>query len=149
MIVALVGCCGPKLAHPAPARELYRSPLFRAARAWAEARADAWGILSARHGLVMPDQVIRPYDFTIRGLRGIDYDAWRCAAHVQLHEAFPGASFIFLAGGDYACDVVRFCPCTPEKPECKLPFLFPLLGMGIGERLRFLQQSLPLERSLS
>jgi hypothetical protein len=58
--VGLVACSRLKADRPAPARELYVSPLFRAARAYAERRhgPGRWFILSAHHGLVDPDTVL-------------------------------------------------------------------------------------------
>jgi hypothetical protein len=54
--VGLVACSRTKLSRAAPARELYCSPLFRAARAYAERRygRGRWLIVSARYGLVDP-----------------------------------------------------------------------------------------------
>lgn len=68
MRIGLVACSKMKLARPAPARELYTSPLFRAASIYCEATYDRWLILSALHGLMEPDQVIEPYDVTLRGM---------------------------------------------------------------------------------
>lgn len=66
----LVGCVARKRGVPAAAAELYVSPLFRKRRRFAidsvrSGRASAWAILSARHGLVWPDDVLEPYDTTI------------------------------------------------------------------------------------
>ncbi|MGH7123862.1 MAG: DUF6884 domain-containing protein [Stellaceae bacterium] len=143
MIVGLVGCCAEKLTRPAPAREIYRSPLFRKASAWAESHCDAWAILSALRGVVLPDQVIQPYEARLP--RGEAYRRWQLGAHGQLHVHFEGATrFVFLAGADYACDVAVNCPWHEGGPEdeCHLPFQFPLLGKGIGARLQFLGRSL-------
>ena len=54
MRVALVSCVKSRRPEPAPARDLHTSPLFRAMRRYAESHADAWYILSAKHGLVEP-----------------------------------------------------------------------------------------------
>ncbi|MBU1750359.1 MAG: hypothetical protein KKA73_21965, partial [Chloroflexi bacterium] len=51
-----------KLSTPAPARDLYQGRIFRAALLYAEHHHDATLILSARYGLVHPDQVLAPYD---------------------------------------------------------------------------------------
>jgi hypothetical protein len=40
-----------------PAKRLYRSALFQGRRSYAEAAARPWFIISARYGLVDPDQV--------------------------------------------------------------------------------------------
>jgi hypothetical protein len=63
--IILVACCGPKLAGPAPAADLYVSTLFKKARTYAERRG-RWFILSALHGLVDPKMVIAPYDVTLK-----------------------------------------------------------------------------------
>jgi hypothetical protein len=70
MDIGLVACSRLKADRPLPARELYVSPLFRAARAYAERRygSECWLILSAKHGLVDPETVLAPYDVTLRQL---------------------------------------------------------------------------------
>ena len=65
MKVGLVACCKKKLAEPADARSLYVSPLFRKASQYCEAQYDAWFILSAKYGLVAPEQIIVPYDWSL------------------------------------------------------------------------------------
>lgn len=63
--VALVACVAGKLEEPAAAEDLYTSVWFRYARAYAIQHADRWFVLSAKHGLVRPDQRIGPYDETL------------------------------------------------------------------------------------
>lgn len=63
--VGLVGCASQKLRRPAPARELYVSPLFKKASAYAEQACDRWYVLSAKHGLVHPDAIFEPYDMKL------------------------------------------------------------------------------------
>ena len=53
-MIGLVACCKTKLAEPARAEDLYRSPLFRKARAHCLAHYARWLILSAKYGLVDP-----------------------------------------------------------------------------------------------
>ncbi len=60
--VLLIACSKGKLDHPAAAKDLYSSPLFRSARAYAEGTGYPWFILSAEHGLVAPDEWLAPYD---------------------------------------------------------------------------------------
>lgn len=60
--IYLVGCAKSKLDHPAPARGLYTSPLYRLRRDWAERSGKPWFILSALHGLLLPEQLVAPYD---------------------------------------------------------------------------------------
>src|SRR6185295_10488748 len=44
------------------AENLYSSELFYRSRRYAQANFDSWLILSAKHGLLRPDQIISPYD---------------------------------------------------------------------------------------
>jgi len=50
------------------ARDLFLLELFRRYRAYAIADADRWYILSAKHGLLDPDQVIAPYECTLNAM---------------------------------------------------------------------------------
>lgn len=154
MIVALVSCSGPKLTSPSPARDLYQSDLFKKARAYAERHADAWAILSAQHGVVLPDQVIAPYDRSVKdisrrtrghvasGTTWSEIERWRAEMHRQLHDLFPQAArFLFLAGDDYDCALGWHGPRRLEV-RCTLAFDRPLEGMQIGERKRWLKAAL-------
>ncbi len=60
--VILVGCVKSKQATAAPAGELYVSPLFDGRRQYALDSGLPWYILSAKFGLLAPDDVIGPYD---------------------------------------------------------------------------------------
>jgi hypothetical protein len=63
--VLLVGCVKTQLPHAAPADELFVSALFRRRRDFAERSGRPWFVLSSRHGLVRPEQVIEPYDLCL------------------------------------------------------------------------------------
>jgi len=63
MRVTLIQCTNSKRLEKAPAKNLYdESTYFNAMRAYAEAKNDPWYILSAKHGLVHPEQELHPYD---------------------------------------------------------------------------------------
>src|SRR5437870_1912296 len=74
--VGLVACSKTKADRPTTACELYRSPLFRAARAYAERSYHTWLILSARHGAVRPTSVLEPYDATLARMPSAKRQAW-------------------------------------------------------------------------
>jgi hypothetical protein len=143
-LLCLVGCSKTKLGHPAPARELYCSPLFRLCRAWAERHADTWAILSARHGVVAPDEVLAPYQGTLAERRPFgghplspaEYGRW-LYAHVQAWRSryvTPAQvpRLVVLAGNGY----------WQPLSEHGLVVEAPLEGLGIGERLRWLKRQL-------
>lgn len=60
--VLLIGCVKTKQPAPAPARDLFQGALFSRRRSYAEASGAPWFILSAKHALVEPADVLSPYD---------------------------------------------------------------------------------------
>lgn len=136
--VVLIACCGQKAETACAARDLYRSQLFRKSVAYAERRGLPWAILSAEHGLVMPDDVIAPYDVTLTMMcRAVRY-AWAHETRAQLVGRFPGARFVVLAGKHYRAAL--------NGMRCEVP----MMGMGIGEQLGFLTRdasTVPICRS--
>ena len=74
--VVLISCSKTKLDHPAAARDLYDSPLFRQSRAYAVASGGPWFILSAEHGLVGPDEWLAPYERYLPDTPRSFRDAW-------------------------------------------------------------------------
>ncbi|MFY0584322.1 DUF6884 domain-containing protein [Cystobacter fuscus] len=63
--VVLVSCGKQKSATPDQARRFYTSPLSRLSMRYATTVADETFILSALHGLVPLDEVLRPYEFRL------------------------------------------------------------------------------------
>lgn len=130
--IGLVGCSATKLDRPAPARELYVSPLFVKASAYAEATCQRWYVLSAKHGLVKPDQVLEPYDVALAA-NGLD---WYSHIGHQLQLELRGVQdphLVVLAGTFYR----KFL-----YPYCQWPFTIPMKGMGIGQQLAWLSNEL-------
>jgi hypothetical protein len=100
----LVGCVSQKLAVRAPAKELYRSPLWRCRRAYAESSGRPWFILSTLHGLVDPDELLDPYDLSLAQLSAPERTAWGERAVEALAKrlgVLSDAIFEVHAGRDY------------------------------------------------
>ena len=76
MRIGLVGCVKSKQAHPSPARNMYTSTLFRGRIEAVESTCDTWFVLSAKHGLLDPDEVIEPYDVALKNLPSDTRRAW-------------------------------------------------------------------------
>ena len=127
--IGLVACSRGKARHAAPARELYVSPLFRAARAYAERQygPGRWLILSALHGLVDPDTVLDPYDLGLRQLSAREREAWGNRVAVELTERFPAATVLWFHAGALYRDAIA--PVVAHQVRS------PLAGLGIGEQL--------------
>ena len=111
MRVGLIGCSASKLDRSAPARELYTGELFKVSVAWLEHfHVPEWGILSAKHGLVMPEQVIEPYDVCLARLPAEERKAWAKRTGEQIGKRWGKYStiFIVIAGAEYREALDRF-----------------------------------------
>lgn len=151
--LVLIGCGRSKLDRPAPARDLYTGPLFRAAVADVEARGAVpfdllawspaplkWAILSASHGVIEPAREIEPYDQTMaetfRAQRctcpGHDGWCWGYGMRTGIGCRIGQTSAVVVevhAGADYVRAVRMARDRRPFEVE------EPLRGMEIGERL--------------
>jgi len=58
------------------AEDLYTSPLFRGRRAYVDRTCQRWFILSAKHGLLEPDDLIEPYDVTLTAQSVSERRSW-------------------------------------------------------------------------
>jgi len=135
--ITLVACAARKAVTPRPAAELYTSALFTKASAYAARHADAWYILSAKHGLVGPHEIIAPYDETLNQMPIAERRAWAKRVLYDLCGiVLPGDTVIILAGRRYREYLVD----SLEKLRCRVEI--PMMGMRIGEQLRWLNQHL-------
>lgn len=82
--IVLVGCVKSKGQQATRARDLYVSNLFRKRRAYAEGLGARWYILSAKHGLLHPDDAIGPYDVYLAEQPATYRRAWGAWAVAQL-----------------------------------------------------------------
>lgn len=124
----LISCTGTKRDHEAPARMLYdESAYFRKMRAWAESRGDEWYILSAKHGLLSPNELIAPYDE-----RGLSEEQAEQIAF-ELDERAINRVYV-CAGRDYLNTL------TPALEAAYIDVVDPFGGLQIGERMRKLDE---------
>lgn len=110
--IAIVGCGAAKadVEEAVPAKDLYSSSYFSLKRELSEETCDAWYILSAKHGVISPDEEIEPYDASLDPSSDSyigDYEAGKWAVRVSrslsMHLSFwnPYSSLVLLAGQDY------------------------------------------------
>ena len=74
--MVLLGCVKEKGSERCAARNLYVSDLFGKRRAYAEASGKPWYILSAKLGLIDPDEEIDPYDLRMDDLSAQERVRW-------------------------------------------------------------------------
>lgn len=147
--IVLVGCGKEKRAVRSKAKDLYVGPLFKKARAFAESQGGEWRILSAKYGLVDPEEMIDPYDETMEKKTKLGRDLWNINVRNKIaallnpkHKGggkfrIESAKFICLAGKAY----LGFFDIDPEmRKRCVIEK--PMEGFGIGERLQYLGENL-------
>jgi hypothetical protein len=142
--VHLVACTKTKTAHAAPAAELYCSPWFKKARAYAAGQPGPWFILSAAHGLLEPQAIIHPYDTSLHAMNTSQRRQWARRVHHQLlaRRLVPclGTRLVFLAGDLYRRDLVHWFTYGGRNPAM---VDVPLQGLGLGEQLAWLTKNAP------
>lgn len=129
----LISCVSQKRTQAVPARQLYISPLFVKALAYAEQQnPDAIYILSAKYGLVGLDTVIEPYDETLNTMATSDRRRWAEGVIYSLRERvnLEQTHVTLLAGTRYR--------------EYLLPafrsYDVHMKGLTIGRQLQFLSE---------
>ena len=156
--IGLVSCSSMKLPHAAPVRELYCSPLFKAATRYSITHCDWTYVLSAMHGIVTLDQRLEPYNVSLCGGRAghkrlpkADRVEWGYRVVGQLETLHPErGALVMLAGREYIDPILRALLTQEYAEDSKAietrapqwPHRWsmeqPLAGMQIGQRLSFL-----------
>jgi hypothetical protein len=130
--IVLISCVKSKLNAPAKAKDLYTSDLFRSALQYAYfLKADKIFILSAKYGLVDLEQVIAPYEMTLKTMGEPQKRAWANTVINSLRQKTNLQSdlFIILAGEDYRKYLI---------PSLK-HYEVPLEGLAFGQQLHELK----------
>jgi hypothetical protein len=115
------------------AQNLYVSDWFIKASSYATQISDQWFILSAKYGLLYPDEEIEPYNETLNNMPVKSRRAWASIVLEDLlQEINEGDQIVFLAGQRYREFLV--------KPLRSRGFLveIPMEGLRIGEQLSWL-----------
>lgn len=132
--VCLIACASRKQATAAPAQNLYQSELFRKSVSWMHRQNfNSWFILSAKHGLVKPEQILEPYNLTLNTMNADARRQWAQSVLAELVILLPKpASITFLAGSKYREYL--------SEPLCEKGYdiLIPMQGLGIGKQLQWL-----------
>jgi len=133
--VYLVSCVGMKKRGTHPAKDLYDSPWFKKARAYVERQGGPWYILSAKYGLLDPDEKIPPYEMTLNNMPAAERRAWARSVLEDLRRVIrPTDHIVFLAGQRYREYLIA------EVRRVSSEVSVPMEGLGIGEQLAWLTQ---------
>lgn len=123
---------------------MYISQWFQAAKKYILSLEIDYFILSAKHGILHPTQLVEPYDQSLYHLSAPERRQWSEIVVKQLIAiAPPPSEFIMLAGKRYREGII--------EPLQKAGYntTIPLQGLGIGKQLQWLAANTPREKQLS
>ena len=131
--IVLISCVSKKLPMKAKAKDLYISTLFKLNYQYAKSlNPDQIYILSAKHGLLNPEQEIEPYNETLNSKSAEEIKIWAQKVLLDLknYADLNNDEFIFLAGDRYRKFII---------PKIKI-YKVPMSGLKIGRQLSYLKK---------
>lgn len=124
--VVFIACSKTKKGYRCPAKELYQGQLFKKAFAFSSRHFSHIYILSAKYGILHPDQVIEPYEKTLLSMKPSEVKAWYQMVEKQMENLKLNAfKHVFFASRLYCKEF------EGEKP---------LYGLKYGECLKWFKK---------
>jgi hypothetical protein len=126
-VVGLINCCSQKMPHACEASKLYQGRLFKRALKLIQLITREFGILSAKHHLVLPNEIIEPYDKTISKSN----HAWAELTKAKIKIQYPAAKFKVILSRPYlqAMKGLDYEEIIPKK-------------LNIGEQINFIDKKI-------
>ena len=135
--LCLVSCVGRKGQSPAPAKDLYLSDWFIKARRVVEMEGWKWFVLSAKHGLLDPEESVAPYEKTLNTMSAEERRSWANEVWETLGPHLAGVrSVVFFAGQKYREHL------EPRLRDLGIEVRVPMEGLAIGEQLAWFKRRL-------
>jgi len=140
-VLVITGCTKEKLAYSsslrAPAKEMYQGRLFKTVRRYCEAMGYDYVIISAKYGLLFPDDVIEGYEKVLRTKE--DIEAMQPMVEKKLKPLLKNYEKILVIAG--------------EKYRAVLQNLWDerfivIKGKGYGDLCNIVKKAMPEGRSL-
>jgi hypothetical protein len=148
MKVAFIGCSKRKMAYETRVEEMYwPSQLFRGAVKVVKSHHppyDAWFVLSAKYGLLQPDDVIDPYDLTLKKMGVNARRAWAKMVLRQIDNLRQDSS-VFpspITQATFYCGAAYREFLIPQLERGKVHCEVPIRGMTMGQQLKFYKEKL-------
>ena len=130
--LGLISCTKTKQDYPCKASEMYQaSDLFRKAYSYATKNYDFIAILSAKYGLLFPDDEIEPYDLTLNDMKSEQRKDWAERVFNQMRNRLKLEYFdkiFFHAGKKYRQHLI------PKLEMMGIRCETPLKNLGIGSQ---------------
>ena len=131
-LIGLISCVSAKKKYATKAKDLYASPLFLYSKKYAELRLDKYYILSAKYGLLKPDDIIEPYEETLNNKSKKERVLWSRKVFNKLSkEISVNDKIVFLAGEKYREFIGKYLS------EQNILFQTPLKKLSIGKQLQW------------
>ena len=132
--IVLISCVSKKLPYKSKAKDLYTtSPWFKLSYKYAVSlSSDKIFILSAKYGLLNPEQEIEPYNETLNTKSTQEIKDWAQEVIIDLKKQtdLGKDEFIFLAGTKYRKFLILHIK----------NYKIPMQGLTIGRQLSFLKK---------
>lgn len=136
--LGLISCTKSKQDYPCKASEMYSaSDLFRKAYFYATKNYDFVAILSAKYGLLFPDDKIKPYDLTLNNMKSQQRKEWAERVFSQMKTRLSLSEFdkiFFHAGKKYREHLI------PKLENKGIRYKAPLGHLRIGEQMTWYKE---------
>ena len=133
--LAVISCSKSKLPGLQRVRKLYTGELFRLAVLAAEVMAERWVVISGRHGVLHPDDIIESYDESVMSKSRRQREQWGQHVSRQLKLCLPalqGSQVLSFVSAPYQ----EFLDLSGVGAS----FFCPLQGMAIGLQKKRLKE---------
>ena len=110
--IRVISCGKTKRPGTSPAKDLYVGTFFKQCRMWAEESPDGWIIFSAKHGVLLPDELVECYD------QHDPVPDWKEKVLAKLDK---NAHYLSVAGNQYMSKLKEYHPTWIEN-------VFPMGG---------------------
>ncbi len=131
-LIGLISCVSTKKEYATEAKNLYASPLFLYSKKYAELNLNKYYILSAKYGLLKPDDIIEPYEETLNTKSKNERIHWSHKVFDKLlKEISTNDKIVFLAGEKYREFIEKYLA------EQNILFQAPLKKFSIGKQLQW------------
>jgi cytoplasmic iron level regulating protein YaaA (DUF328/UPF0246 family) len=131
--IVLLSCVKLKRDHRCRAGDMYTGDLFHKMVTYAESlKPKRIFILAAKYGLLSPDDVIEPYELTLKKMKTAERRLWAQGVLAALRQScdLDADQFVFLAGEPYRENLV------PHLKHSSVP----MEGLVFGKQLQWLER---------
>lgn len=133
--IVLLSCVKSKRSHRCEAANMYTSPLFHKMMTYAQTlKPKSIFILYANYGLLRPDDMIDPYEQTLKGMKADERLRWAQGVLSALRDLcnLDEDRFVILAGTTYRENLVSHLK----------NYNIPMAGLSFGKQLQWLTRHL-------